>query len=126
MKVGDVQPVTIAGQVVAQARVSEIGEGTVTFIVPGTKVVMATRVELAEAPREEPAVETIITGVDRPNDAVVEAPVPASVEPGSNEPTAVQPAEADQSGQAVAEVVPAETQPAPVKTEAFDSSLVDA
>lgn len=42
MKVGDKIDVTVAGEVVAQAEVREVGDGTVTFIVPASRVVMAT------------------------------------------------------------------------------------
>lgn len=66
MKVGDKFPVTVANQEVAQAEVKEIGEGTATLIVPATRVVMATKTELTVAPvAAEPAVQTIIDGVDR-------------------------------------------------------------
>lgn len=69
MKTGDTIPVTIAGDVVAQAKVTQIDKdaNTVTLIVPATKVVMGLRVEIdtAPAPVEEPTKQTIITGVDR-------------------------------------------------------------
>ena len=69
MKTGDTVPVTIAGDTVAQAKVTEIDKdnNTVTLIVPATRVVMGLRVEIdsAPAPVEEPAKQTIITGVDR-------------------------------------------------------------
>jgi hypothetical protein len=68
MKVGDGVPVTIANDVVAQARVVEIDrEGnTATMIVPATRVVMALKVELDTTPTvTEPEKEVIITGVDR-------------------------------------------------------------
>lgn len=67
MKAGDKVPVTIAGQVVAQATVRELGDGTVTLVVPGTLVVMAVRTEIAPDPQQSavPETETLITGVDR-------------------------------------------------------------
>lgn len=69
MNVNDLIPVNIAGDVVAQAKVTEIDKekNTVTMIVPATKVVMGLRVELDTAPpvAEEPTTQTIITGVDR-------------------------------------------------------------
>lgn len=65
MKIGDKIPVTIAGQTVAQAAVKEVGDGTVTLVVPATLVVMATRTELAHDAPSEPETETVITGVDR-------------------------------------------------------------
>ena len=69
MKQGDKIPVTIAGQVVAQATVKELGDGTATLVVPGTLVVMAVRTEIAPETHEvaESSSETIITGVDRVN-----------------------------------------------------------
>ena len=67
MRQGDKVPVTIAGQVVAQATVRELGDGTVTLVVPGTLVVMAVRTEIAPDPQQTavPETETLITGVDR-------------------------------------------------------------
>lgn len=67
MKINDLVPVTIAGQVVAQATVREMSEGTATLVVPATLVVMAVRTELAfETPAADTTgTETIITGVDR-------------------------------------------------------------
>lgn len=65
MKTGDTVPVTVAGQVVAQAAVVELDKNTATLIVPATRVVMAVRTELAvEEPKEE-GPSTLITGVDR-------------------------------------------------------------
>lgn len=67
MKINDLVPVTIAGQVVAQATVREMSDGTATLVVPATLVVMAVRTELAlETPAADTTgTETIITGVDR-------------------------------------------------------------
>lgn len=65
MKIGDNIDVTIAGQPVAQARVKELADGTVTLEFPATRVVMATRTELAAPEPVETDVETIITGVDQ-------------------------------------------------------------
>lgn len=65
MKQGDKVPVTIAGQVVAQATVKELGDGTVTLVVPGTLVVMAVRTEIAPPTAAAVEGETVITGVDR-------------------------------------------------------------
>jgi hypothetical protein len=84
MKAGETVPVTIAGQVVAQATVKELGDGTATLVVPATLVVMATRTELTvETPRTS-EVETIIMGVDRAS---------GNVEPPATETPAVQPAQ---------------------------------
>lgn len=86
MKVGDSVAVTIAGQVVANATVKEMADGTATLIVPATRVVMAVRTELAyEAPVvQEQTTETIITGVDRP-EAVEAASVVQNVETANSE-----------------------------------------
>lgn len=69
MKKGDTVPVNIAGDVVAQAVVESVDLNTrqVTMVVPATRVVMGLRVEVdtAPAPVEEPAKQTLITGVDR-------------------------------------------------------------
>lgn len=72
MKQGETVPVTIAGQVVAQATVKELGEGTATLVVPATLVVMAVRTELAVEQPVESTSETVITGVDRPEPTVEE------------------------------------------------------
>lgn len=78
MKVNDTVPVTIAGQVVAQAQVEALDDSTATLVFPATRVVMAVRTELTYETPETPDVETIITGVDRPESApVVEAPTSA-------------------------------------------------
>ena len=67
MKVGDKYDVTIAGQVIAQAEVRELADGQVTLIVPGTKVVMATRTDIAPEPINvsSEGAGTIIEGVER-------------------------------------------------------------
>lgn len=78
MKVGDKFPVSIAGHKIADAEVREVGEGTVTLIVPGTLVTMSTRTEIApEAPEEkvETGSDHQILGVERDGVAVEEAPV---------------------------------------------------
>lgn len=46
MKVGDKIPVLVAGEQIAEAEIKEVGEGTVTFIVPARRVVMATKTEV--------------------------------------------------------------------------------
>ena len=70
MKVNDLVPVNVGAGVVAQAKITEVDaeNSTVTLIIPATKVVMAYSTQLAPeavAPKPEPTVETIITGVDR-------------------------------------------------------------
>lgn len=93
MKRGETVPVTIAGQVVAQAKVVELDEATVTLIVPATQVVMAVRTELDTAPVEEPSKQVIIDGVDRATPevetpVVQETPVPEVVETPVEQPEA--------------------------------------
>lgn len=83
MKINDVVPVTIAGQVVANAVVRELGDGTATLVFPATRVVMAVRTELAvedEAPMDSTGTETIITGVDRDLPERPESPAEKPVE----------------------------------------------
>jgi hypothetical protein len=99
MKAGDTYPVLVAGQVVAQATIKELGDGTATLVVPATLVVMATRTELTEEVKPEPEKDTVITGVDRP--ATQEANETAPVGENADKPAAPQPVEAPQ---------PAETQ----------------
>lgn len=65
MKIGDTVPVTIAGQVVANAAVKELSDGTATLVVPATLVVMATRTELTAPTPTQSGTETVITGVDQ-------------------------------------------------------------
>lgn len=76
MKINDKIPVTIGGQVVAQANVKEVSEGQVTLVVPATLVVMATRTELSVPEPVEPEIETVITGVEQAGQAEVPAEVP--------------------------------------------------
>lgn len=78
MKKGDKFPVTIAGHVVAQADVKEVGDGQVTLIVPATLVTMSTRTELApETPEEkvESGSDHQILGVERDGVSVDPEPV---------------------------------------------------
>lgn len=68
MKVGDTVEVTIAGQTVAQAKVTEMGADRATLVIPGTVVVMGVRTDLAPevtAPVEEPTRQTIVDEVVR-------------------------------------------------------------
>lgn len=66
MRVGDQIPVTINGIVVANATVESIGSDRASLVIPGTRVVMAIRVQLTdETPQPEKETETVITGVDR-------------------------------------------------------------
>lgn len=60
MKINDTVPVLIAGQVVAQARITGLEDGKATLVVPATQVVMATRTELTvEQPTEGATVQII-------------------------------------------------------------------
>lgn len=80
MKVGDTFPVTVAGHVVAQARVAELTREKATLVVPGTVVVMAVNTSLAGKAPSDSTTETIVTGVDRQttedNTTVVESGAP--------------------------------------------------
>lgn len=69
MKLGDTYDVIIAGQVVAQAKVTEVGNGTVTLVTPLTTTVFATKTDIAPEEVRAPSSDTgtIITGVDRVN-----------------------------------------------------------
>ncbi len=62
MKIGETVPVTIAGQVVAQAEITELGDGRATLKVPGTWVVMATKTELTDDKRDVGGVSTVVIG----------------------------------------------------------------
>lgn len=102
MKVNDKVPVTIGGQVVAQANIKEVGDGQVTLVVPATLVVMATRTELSAPEPVEVETETIITGVETPETTSSEqesghepavTPPSGAVEPAVEEAPAVEAAE---------------------------------
>lgn len=86
MKVNDTVPVLIAGQQVAVATVKEVGEGTVTLIVPGTAVVMATRTEITNPPAQEPTgnQHILLDGVERTSAEPV-APEATSAPVGQNQ-----------------------------------------
>lgn len=95
MKVGEYVPVTIAGQVIAQAVIKEIGNGTATLIVPATQVVMGVRTELDTGPVEQtPSKQVIIDGVDRvdANGEVIEAPAPVEAPKAEDVTASVEPA----------------------------------
>lgn len=81
MKVGDKVEVRIGSHVVAQAEVKELGDGTATLIIPGTKVVMGTRTDLTDLPQNEVTGggDHQILGVDREGESV-DLPAPAPVE----------------------------------------------
>ena len=126
MKVGDKVPVTLAGHVVTQAEVRELGDGTAVLVVPATQVTMAVRTELDTAPAPVKETETVITGVDR-QEAGTEATVETTGAPESavasdtadvstTEATTVEPAveaatSADTATEAPADVAPAAEAP---------------
>lgn len=75
MKINDTVPVLIAGQVVAQARITGLEDGKATLVVPATQVVMATRTELTtEQPTEGATVQIIGEGQETEEVAVEPAP----------------------------------------------------
>ena len=77
MKVGDTEVVSIKGDAVAEAKIVEIDRegGTVTLIVPATKVVMGLRMEIDTAPPavDESGTGHVLLGVDEPGGSGVEA-----------------------------------------------------
>lgn len=85
MKVGDKIDVTVAGEVIAQAEVKELGDGTVTFIVPASRVVMATKTEVAPGVGPEgdtSGTQTIIDEVVRATTTPVQSA--SGTEPADN------------------------------------------
>lgn len=92
MKVGDTVEVTIAGQTVAQAKVTEMGTDRATLVIPGTVVVMGVRTEIAPSapePTPEVAVEHQVLGVEQAAPAAPVEPPPAPVQQTA-EPTPVE------------------------------------
>lgn len=83
MKVGDKVPVTVAGLVVAQAEVTEIGDGTATLVIPGTKAIFGTHTELTDTPEQDKETGTVIIGTEAASGK--EEPVEPPVEPGGSE-----------------------------------------
>lgn len=87
MNVGDKVRVDIQGTEVAQAEVKELGDGTVTVIIPATRVVMAMKSELA--PEVGPATDdsgtqTIVDEVVRTNPEATGASPQAPAAPQAN------------------------------------------
>lgn len=129
MKVSDRFPVTLAGQTVAQAEVIEIDQGTVTLLIPGTKVVMETRTELAAPTPVEPESETIITGVDGPADNSAEPAATPDATVPPVQPTAPEPVPAPEPSPAPEPTPTPDPAPAPPVVEkpvVQDTSAVDA
>jgi hypothetical protein len=94
VNVGDKVSVDIQGTKVVDAEVKEVGDGTVTVIIPATRVVMAVKSELA--PEVTPSAdssgtETIVDEVVRTQQMAVE-PVPNAsgdvVKPSNSDATA--------------------------------------
>lgn len=79
MKVGDTEVVSIKGDAVAEAKVVEIDRegGTVTLIVPATKVVMGLRMEIDTAPPAptEGGTGHVLLGVETNDGKTVDAEV---------------------------------------------------
>lgn len=77
MKVGDKIPVTVEGAVIAEAEIKEVGDGTVTFIVPAKRVVMSVRTSLdpgATAPVDSTGTEHVVDEVIRAQQANLTPP----------------------------------------------------
>lgn len=132
MKVGEAIPVSIAGQTVAQAKITHMEEGKVTLVVPGTIVVMATRTQIDTPEPVEPVKETIVTGVERTsNDTSAETSETSSdvqradnvqqqtTEPDSATPGAATPGAEPQAEQST------DTQPVGETTEVGTASQVE-
>lgn len=115
MKVGDKHPVTIAGQVVAEAEVKELEGETVTLVVPATRVVMAVQTQLAEAPQVAPETQTIVIGTEGPdgNTDVAQAPAVEATPPAA-QPVEAQPVVSTQPAPAATQEEVVDTPPAPV------------
>lgn len=96
MKINDTVPVIIAGQVVAQAKITGLEDGKATLIIPATQVVMATRTELTTEEPEAPAVQILTDEVEKPvvEEPVVEAPAEPVI--AQAEPVAPEEASAEQ------------------------------
>lgn len=93
MKVNDTYPVQIAGQQVANATVKEVGDGTVTLLVPATLVVMATQTEISMAETQESHVEVLGVEENTDTEPVVEPVVEVANQTDAETATpAVQPA----------------------------------
>lgn len=121
MKVGDTFPVTVAGHVVAQARVAELTREKATLVVPGTVVVMAVNTSLAGKAPSDSTTETIVTGVDRQtgdNTTVVESGAP--LETGDTAPETT-----DTSTTTTVETAPVETQATETAADTSAATEVD-
>lgn len=123
MKVGDTFPVTVAGHVVAQARVAELTREKATLVVPGTVVVMAVNTSLAGKAPSDSTTETIVTGVDRQtgdNTTVVESGAPL----GDTAPQGAS-AETTDTTTATVETAPVETQATETAADTSAATEVD-
>lgn len=105
MKVGDLIPVNIAGDVVAQAKITNMEDGVATLEFPATRVQMSYVTQLTtEAPAPvEPAKQTIITGVDRvdADGNIVDTGNVAQVVPGESAPVVANGEDAENANGAV-------------------------
>lgn len=127
MKVGDNVPVTLAGQVVAQATVKEMGSDTATLVVPATLVVMGIRTELGDLPVDNTGTEVIIDEVTRVEDntaapapeAVVEEAAPAEPAPAAQPPVEINAPESVETNNNVSQEV---SEPAAVEVNTGESS----
>ena len=125
MKVGDTFPVTVAGHIVAQARVAELTREKATLVVPGTVVVMAVNTSLAGKAPSDSTTETIVTGVDRQtgdNTTVVESGAPL----GDTSPQGdTAPETTDTSTTTTVETAPVETQATETAADTSAATEVD-
>lgn len=89
MKLGDTFDVTVSGQVVAQAKVTEMGDGTATLLIPGTIAVMGVRTELAPPPPVEQETSHVLLGAEE------------TIVPEAQTPVVEQPTESTDNGEQV-------------------------
>lgn len=123
MKIGDTEPVYMAGQVVAQAKVAEFDAETATLIIPATRVVMAVRTSLQPAAPEVPETtgnQHVMLGLENENPvsevAVVGGePIEVQGQPQvANTGAVSQPAQQVEAVEGAPETVEAPVQPAAI------------
>lgn len=66
MKVGTTFPIVVEGFKVGEAVVESTDGDTATLVIPALRVTMGLATSLTDLEVEEPSVEHVITGVDRP------------------------------------------------------------
>lgn len=84
MRVGDTVDVTVAGQVVAKAKIQEVLSDRATLVIPATVVVMGIRTDFDTPVDQVSETETQIVGTTGNAAPVIEEPViqpPAQVAP---------------------------------------------